>query len=93
MSAKTALRIAGYKFREKENDFIRADGVVGRFHANILDTKTVDIHYDLFVDNKHHVPDAPIHDREERLRIMKKIGRFWFREISEKEFLMLLEKW
>lgn len=88
-----ALRRAGYVKREKENDWICPDGNRGRFHAKILDWKTIDLHYDLFVENKHWSPYTPITHGRERGRIYSYIKSRKYREMKDRERAHLMSKY
>lgn len=90
---RKALKVSGYKYRENEGDFLRSDEGRGRFHAKILDAKTIDIHYDLFVENRHWSPDLPLHHINERKRIIRRIAFSKFRELNEEEWQHLQDKW
>ncbi len=93
--AKKALKIVGYKYRIDADDYIYLDGIRGRFHAKILDPQTADIHYDLFVEDRHFAPDVPLHTKKEKYRIFNNLNRRGLKsyEMTEEKFKKLLSKY
>jgi hypothetical protein len=91
--AKPVLHRCGYKYREKEKDFIREEAS-GRFHAKVLDAKVIDIHFDLYVEWRHvsgfHMP---MKHNVERKRIISRIQYMKFRELSPEEWRKLQAKY
>jgi len=70
--ARRKLLKAGYKFREKHNDFIYDVENLGRFHCKISGKfDRVDIHLDINIGNKHSVFYTPISCKDEVRRIRR----------------------
>lgn len=93
LSGKTALQICGYKYREDKKDLIREEPGIGRFHAKLINSNVVDIHFDLYVDYKHVVFKTPMKDRQEKIRIFKKLKRFKFKDFTKEEVQELNKKY
>lgn len=92
--AKPVLHRCGYTYRPLQKDFIREDGRSGRFHAKVLDSKTIDIHYDLYIGWKHVASfHMPMKHNEEKRRIMKKIYYLKTRDLKPEEWRKLQEKY
>lgn len=93
--AKDALRIVKYRYRKETDDYVYLDGVFGRFHAKVLDPNTIDIHYDLFVENRHFAPDLPRYIKREKYRIFNKLNSKKLKsyEMTEELFKKLLKKY
>ncbi len=88
------MRAAGYTYRPKDKDFIREDGVLGRFHAKVLEKGIAyNIHYDLNLDGRHVSPRSPMHHSMERIRILKRLHRFKQYDMQPKEFQKLMERY
>jgi len=70
------LSTAGYVFRPVKNDWIR-EVHGGRFHAIVVDQKTIEIHYDLYVEWRHvsgfYLPEKHNKERKRIYRAIKKV--------------------
>lgn len=88
-----ALKRVGYMHRVAEDDFILLDAHIGRFHAKIIDTQVINLHYDIFVDGSHWAPRLPIKVGGEKKRILKYIRPAQFRNIKDREFRSLLKRY
>ncbi len=74
IGSKHALHKVGYRRRKDKGDWIRANGTEGRFHAHIIEPRVIDLHYDLFIDNKHVVFPMPITMHTELNRFLRRIN-------------------
>lgn len=68
-NSETALKICRYKKRFQD-DYIREDRKQGRFHAKVITNKQIDLHYDLYVEDRHFAPHMPIHIKKEMHRML-----------------------
>jgi len=64
------LQSAGYK-KQTYISWLLYEKKIGRFHAKIYGTKKIQVHYDLFVDNKHVNFSMPIKLSTERKRLRR----------------------
>lgn len=67
--AETGLRICRYR-KKYNDDWMKNDGTKGRFHAKVITNKHVELHYDLYVEDRHFSPHVPIHLKKELHRIL-----------------------
>lgn len=92
VGAKTAMRIAGYIERPKAGDFIRPLGK-DRWHCKLVNSKVMNIHYDLDIDGKHCVFEMPMAANAERKRILRRLDRVKLREMEPDRLYQLMKKY
>lgn len=91
VGVKKVLELAGYTLREDKGDYIREEHD-GRFHAKILNSKTAEFHFDLYIGWRHWSPTTPIKHHEELKRITKCARPVQYRNWKPGEIEKLLRK-
>lgn len=72
-NVETCLKLCRYKKRF-DGDYVREDGTHGRFHAKVITNRDIDLHYDLYVEDRHFAPHMPIHIKKEMHRVLNIIA-------------------